>query len=125
MGEILICDYQGFKEPEMVKIRPVIVISPRHRAGTRLCTIVPLSTTPPIPQKEYHYLLELERKLPKPFDNSYCWVKGDMINTVSLDRLNLIRCGKTQGKRNYYRARIQGEQLKQVQNAIKNALGLK
>ncbi|MBQ0114176.1 MAG: type II toxin-antitoxin system PemK/MazF family toxin [Bacteroidales bacterium] len=125
MGEILICNYNGFKEPEMVKIRPVVVISPKHRSGSRLCTVVPLSTTTPIPQKDYHYLLKLERKLPKPFDSSTCWVKADMINTVSLDRLDLIRCGKIQGKRNYFRAKVTKDQLQEIQQSIKNALGIK
>jgi uncharacterized protein YifN (PemK superfamily) len=47
-GTILICDYNlggGFIEPEMVKRRPVVVISPRFRHRDWLCTVVPLSTT--------------------------------------------------------------------------------
>lgn len=125
IGEILICDYYGFKEPEMVKVRPVVVVSPRFRAGSRLCTVVPLSTTEPVPQKSYHYQLELERKLPQPFDSAVCWVKADMLNTVSLDRLSLIRCGKSSGVRNYYKAKVSSEQLLAIQQAIKNGLGLK
>jgi uncharacterized protein YifN (PemK superfamily) len=37
---VLVCDFTtGFKEPEMVKVRPVIVLSPqrnKNKAGTRL-----------------------------------------------------------------------------------------
>ena len=33
-GDIVICDYAtGFKPPEMVKVRPVVVISPRRRSS--------------------------------------------------------------------------------------------
>ncbi len=48
-GEIVICDFStGFRPPEMVKVRPVVVISPRRRTS-QLVTVVPLSTTPPDP----------------------------------------------------------------------------
>jgi len=33
-GAIVICDYStGFRPPEMVKVRPVVVISPRRRTS--------------------------------------------------------------------------------------------
>ena len=32
-GMILLCDYSGFKVPEMVKRRPAVVILPRHRSS--------------------------------------------------------------------------------------------
>ena len=39
-GSILRCDFQGFKEPEMVKPRPVIIISTRpERLNRRTCII--------------------------------------------------------------------------------------
>ena len=48
VGTLWICDFNtGFKPPEMIKRRPVVVISPRR--STELCTIVPLSTTVPDP----------------------------------------------------------------------------
>ncbi len=48
---LLICDFdRGFKAPEMVKKRPVVVISPRRRKSTpQLCTVVPLSSSAPNP----------------------------------------------------------------------------
>ena len=50
-GTLLICDFdRGFKAPEMVKKRPVVVISPRRRKSTpQLCTVVPLSSSAPNP----------------------------------------------------------------------------
>src|SRR5215217_2612804 len=42
-GTILRCDYSrgGFQEPEMVKARPAVVLSPRLPHRDSLCTIVP------------------------------------------------------------------------------------
>lgn len=53
-GLILKCDFFGFEVPEMVKTRPVIVISPRARHGANICTIVPLSTTEPKVIQKWH-----------------------------------------------------------------------
>jgi len=43
-GTILICDFKGFIDPEMVKRRPVVVVSPRLRQRGKLCAVVPLGT---------------------------------------------------------------------------------
>ena len=56
-GTILICDFAGFVEPEMVKRRPVIVIGPRLRNRGNLVNIVPLSTARPGEMCPYHYKL--------------------------------------------------------------------
>ena len=58
-GTVLICDFNGLIIPEMVKTRPVVVISPRLRHRTGLCTIIPLSTTPPDPKMPWHWTLSL------------------------------------------------------------------
>ncbi|MCA3277869.1 MAG: type II toxin-antitoxin system PemK/MazF family toxin [Roseomonas sp.] len=55
IGSILICDFnKGFVAPEMVKRRPVIVISPPINVRHRLCTIIPISTEPPKIVMRYH-----------------------------------------------------------------------
>jgi len=89
-GTILLCDYSGFKVPEMVKTRPVVIISPRLRHRDRLCTVVPLSGTEPKHPEKYHHILTFDRPLPKPWNSPRYWVKADMLATVGFDRLNLI-----------------------------------
>ena len=42
IGEIVLCDYRGFIEPEMIKTRPVVVVSPRLRRRGNLIGVVPL-----------------------------------------------------------------------------------
>ena len=91
IGSILVCDFsKGFVPPEMVKRRPVIVISPPISARPRLCTIIPLSTKIPETIMPYHVDLG-DLKLPNPFDIGPNWAKCDMIYSVSFDRLELFR----------------------------------
>jgi len=126
LGQILICNYEASAlGAEMIKARPCVVISPRLRRRNGLCTIVPLSTTPPQPPDAWHYLIRLERPLPKPFDSLEMWAKCDMIATVSFERLSPLKCGRDQyGKRKYLQINLLDQDITGIQNAIKAALGL-
>lgn len=124
-GDLLICDFTtGFKEPEMVKKRPVVVISPRPRRSTQLCTVVPLSTSAPNPQMPYHHLLE-NNSLPEHYRKNDNWAKCDMLYTVSLDRLDRIMTGRDRnGKRQYTIYRITENDLSAIRRAVLYGLGL-
>ena len=80
----------------MVKTRPVLVVSPRLRRRDNLCTVVPLSTTPPQNQQNYHCRLVLARPLPSPWNAPEHWVKADMMATVAFHRLDLIQIGRNE-----------------------------
>lgn len=41
-GEVLVCDFRGFKIPEIVKPRPVIMVSPRLPYRSEIAAIVPV-----------------------------------------------------------------------------------
>lgn len=125
-GTILMCDYSGgFKKPEMLKLRPAIVVSPRLSHRDQLCTVVPLSGTEPDRIQLYHYKLEFERPLPAPWDSEYYWVKADMLCTVAFHRLHLIRTGRDQdGKRKYLNTQIKSDDLVNIHRCILYALGL-
>lgn len=125
-GSIVICDYgTGFKPPEMVKRRPAIVISPQLKSRNGLCTVVPLSTTKPMPVMPYHYLLRLNPTLPPPYNAEEQWVKGDMIATVGFHRLRLPFSGKAgDGKRAYIKRVIIGDDFRNIQKCVLNAIGL-
>ncbi|HAD86504.1 MAG TPA: hypothetical protein DCG48_03995 [Rhodospirillaceae bacterium] len=123
-GAVLVCNFDtGFEVPEMVKRRPVIVVSPRHRTRHGLCTVVPLSTTPPAQVCDYHCTVKLD--LPAPWRAPEMWVKADMVATVGFHRLDLIatKRGKD-GKRRYLNIRMDDEQLANVQRAMLHGLGL-
>ncbi len=124
---IIVCDYNtGFVEPEMVKLRPVVVISPnfKHRAG--LCTVVPFSLTEPDVIMGYHCEITFERLLPSPFDAESMWIKGDMVATVGFGRLNLLRTGRDQtGKRKYIEPKLSQEDMQKFYGCVLNSIELR
>lgn len=125
VGAILHCDFNaGFTAPEMVKRRPVIVISPRIGARPSLCTVVPLSTEPPEQRMPYHCELA-NLRLPKPYEAGPNWVKGDMVVSVGYHRLDLIRTGKNRfAQREYYRELLPEKDLQRVRACVLHGLGL-
>jgi mRNA interferase MazF len=126
-GTILLCDYSlgGFLEPEMVKRRPAIVLSPRLPFRDGLCSVVPLSSSPPSRLVDYVVQLTLPT-LPAPFEEPVCWAKCDMVATVGFKRLDLFRTGRDQlGKRKYIHPVLAAEDLERVRQGVLAALGLK
>jgi uncharacterized protein YifN (PemK superfamily) len=125
-GTIVVCNFDGgFKEPEMVKPRLVVVLSPRIRARPWLSTVVALSTTHPDPVMPYHCQLDIEPKLPRPWTSTGVWVKGDMVYSVAFHRLDLVRVGKDlQGRRIYRMDTLQPQQLKAVRACVLRGMGL-
>lgn len=125
-GTILLCDFnQGFRQPEMVKRRPVVVISPKISVRAGLCTVVPLSTSVPQPEMPYHCRIRLDPPLPPPFDADWNWVKGDMVCAVGFHRLDLVRMGKDEkGKRQYRWQTLPTEDLRAVRACVLSSLGL-
>ena len=124
-GTILIYDFRGFLEPEIVKRRPVIAVSPKFKDRHGLCTIVPLSTSPPRPIRNYHYRLRTDPPMPAPYSSEWQWVKADMLYTVSFERLHLPFDSKDAGGKRIYDMRtISPEDLEKIQQCIRYGLGL-
>lgn len=123
---VLICDYTtGFISPEMVKKRPVVIISPRPRHQKQLCTVVPLSTTQPNPIEGFHHQLN-PLSLPSNLAKQPTWAKCDMLATVSLARLDRIKVGRDiNGKRLYVNHRVIDEDFEAILKGVLIALGLK
>jgi len=125
-GTILVCDFDtGFREPEMVKRRPVVVVSGRLRVGAVTCTVVPLSTSPPDRVEGHHVLLRLHPPLPPPFDAAEMWAKCDMLATVAFWRLDLPRGPRSGGKRDYAARQVPLADLVRIQAAIAGWLGIR
>jgi uncharacterized protein YifN (PemK superfamily) len=126
-GTIVICDYStGFKEPEMVKERLAVVISPRLPKRDNLCTVVPLSTSVPAHRTNYQVRIELPVEAPDPYPGKFKWAKSDMMATVSYNRLKLPFTGRdpNTGKRKYLQIILVEEELAKVREALLFALGL-
>lgn len=127
-GQILICDFSvGFKEPEMVKARPVVVLTPSMPGREGLVTVVALSTVAPRPPLNYHLLLP-RSSLPTlgTFQDNDTWVKGDMIYTVGFHRLELIklRGRKPDGRRDYFTNRLSRERMREIYACVLCGLNL-
>lgn len=126
IGDVLVCDFpQCFAEPEMIKARPVVVISRQLPGRPTLCTVVPLSTTPPVPVQPYHCEVATPG-IPPPFNSATSWAKADMVYTFSLDRLSRFRLhGRdADNKRMYVTGRVSLDDLAKIKECVRRALSL-
>ena len=122
-GEVLRCDYSGLVPPEMSKVRWVVVVSPKFLNRPNLCTVVPLSTTPPAQPEAYH--VKLDRDPAPNASGADVWAKCDMLMTVSFSRLSAYWDGRrSDGKRDYKSIHVSGLELGRIRQATLVALGL-
>lgn len=126
IGDVLVCDFPHcFAEPEMIKARPVVVISRQLPGRPGLCTVVPLSTTPPVPVQPYHCEVATP-DMPAPFTSATKWAKADMVYTFSLARLSRFRLhGRdADNKRIYVTGRVSLDDLAKIKECVRRALSL-
>lgn len=123
-GKILYCDFSHQVEPEMIKKRPVVVVS-RKNGNLQLCTVVPLSGTEPSPVRPWHHKLD-RSKLHKTMQGNDWWAKCDCIASVHFGRLSRVKEGKDPytGKRKYVAPTLYHKDLESIQRAILSHLGL-
>lgn len=123
-GEVLICDFDsGFRPPEMVKRRPVVVLSVKESHSRRLCTVVPFSTTAPAPVCQWHHCLP-QVTVPGLVAVGDMWAKCDMIATVSFDRLNKPYV-KTRHGRRYQELVLGSADMEAIERGLRHYLGLR
>lgn len=118
-GQILICHFGlGFRKPENVKTRPVLVVSPHRRDATKLCVVVPISSNVPDPVRAYHY------KLPAglvPSDKyKEAWLKGDLVVSVGCHRLDRFKAGFRQ----FVAPTVPAEVLREARRCVLHAAGM-
>jgi uncharacterized protein YifN (PemK superfamily) len=114
---VVMCDFTGFVVPEMVKVRPVVVLA-SHKRNRRLVTVVPLSTTAPDRLEVEHHALSTNPLPDKT--NVQCWAKCDMVATVSLSRLDRYKAGKNL----YVTPEIASSDFDKIRTAVAFALNL-
>ena len=118
-GQIFICDFKGFEVPEMVKTRPVIVISPKLPHRSQIVTIVPISLTPPI--HKLPFAVNLAKNYSPDSDDADCWAKCDMIMNLRLQRLSGFKIGR----RKYTYPQLTPSDLQNVKSGVLSGLGFK
>lgn len=117
-GQVLVCDFSGFEPPEICKVRPVIVISPRLPHRSQLAAVVPLSTT--APTKSVPYVFRLSKNYtPWGSEEDPSWAKCDLVMNVGLHRLS----GFKVGRRKFETPQVTGDDLAGVRTAVLAGLG--
>uniref|UniRef100_B0SVE5 Transcriptional modulator of MazE/toxin, MazF n=1 Tax=Caulobacter sp. (strain K31) TaxID=366602 RepID=B0SVE5_CAUSK len=116
-NNVVMCDFAGFVVPEMIKVRPVVVIA-RNRKNRRLVTVAPLSTTAPDDLDEVHH--EMSRNPSPGREAVTCWAKCDMLATVSLARLDRFKVGRGQ----YVVPNVVSHDFAAIRRAVAKALDL-
>lgn len=118
-GQVLVADFTDLREPEITKIRPVIVISPKLPYRSDLVAIVPISLTSPRHSLPYCYRLSKNYHPGEP-DDLACWAKADLVMNVGLRRLDAFKVGR----RKYVYPTLSPEDLAGVRRAVLCGLGL-
>lgn len=120
LGEALWCDYGGI-EPEMMKRRLAVVVSPRATQRTDLVTVVPVSATAPETLRPWH--VQLARDPYPKGQKPALWVKCDMLNVVCFERLSGYHF-RWEGRRKYKKMAVSRDELHAIRAGIIAALGL-
>jgi mRNA interferase MazF len=124
VGQVLICDFEGLKYYEMSKRRFVVVLSPKYAQSQNVCTVIPLSTTPPPRVRDFHYILDKD-PYPKSAPDTRVWAKCDHVFTVSFERLSGWWDERdAEGKRKYEKLFVTDNDLTRIRKCVLYALGL-
>ena len=121
-GAIVKCDFKGYIIPEIVKCRPVVIIS-THKSNPKLVAVVPISATAPSAIEYYHHMLDLsiEKNLLPYLQNIPRWFKCDLVYVVSIERMDRYKNRQT-GKRDT--PQVSSRTLKTVKEMVRLANGL-
>lgn len=119
-GMLVKCNFDGLMVPEMVKVRPALIIH-SHRTNLKLVTVVPLSATEPVIIEYYHHEFIPSGEVTYYFKSMRRWYKCDLVYVVSIDRMEQLRHAVT-GKR--YCPSVSHQELEVVKKMVRLANGL-
>lgn len=124
-GYIVNCRFSGLEKGEIANYaRPVVILCPKPRMNKPTRIVACLSTKEPQAIMPYHLKLQMPDDRPD-FMQEFCWLKGDMIYSVALSRLDLYHRDRdrTTGKRSYYKTQVNDETLKCIRLAVAKSFG--
>ena len=104
---------------EMVKTRPVIVVSRVLHGRHGVATVVPVSMTRPSEPRLWHVRVP-ESAMPRGWKelSGDRWAKCDMVTTVSLERLSMAEVRRHDGKLIHRSMEIDAPTLHQIRQAL-------
>lgn len=113
-GTVLACDFSGYRSPEIVKTRPVVIVSPLPQVAI----VVPFSLTKQIRPTASHYRMPPGRY--PFFDHAgEVWAKGELVAHVSYARLDRLKF-----KSQYIAPALDPQDFRAIKNALAAAIGL-
>ena len=127
-GAVVLAQFpEDFLHGEMEKRRPVIVISTKAEARMqRLATIVPISMTAPRVIEPHHIVVpvfDMPKGLREAPGTRYA--KCDCVNTLSLERLDLVHSAAREGgRRIYFAGQVSFALLLAVRKAVAGVVGI-
>jgi uncharacterized protein YifN (PemK superfamily) len=121
-GMIVLCDFAGgFVKPEMVKMRPSIVVSRRDRTGKRTALVVPISTLQPWTKSPVYVPIV---RADYPFLHEDGWAKADLVTHVRYGRLKRLKDAGTGALLNPEHTKLTEDHLKAIRTGVLVELGL-
>ncbi len=115
-GTVLMCDFNSNLEPEIVKVRRVVVVS---SVGVRqVMVVVPISTTPSREIRPVHVKLTGRYE----FLARDVWAKCELVTHVARYRLDRVRYGERY--LNGWQTRITHDDLTAIRFGVLHAIGL-
>lgn len=121
---MLMCTFNDGKchvSPEMNKTRPVVVVA-INPDNYKLVTVVPLSTTEPVPVQAYH--CQVTNPVEVQPKEKMSWAKCDTLTTVSIDRLSAYKCRDSKGRTQRKIFRVEDEEFLAIKKCIANILNI-
>jgi uncharacterized protein YifN (PemK superfamily) len=119
-GTVLLCDFTGgFRPPEMIEVRPTIVISKKStNRGT--CVVVPISSKESRDDRAIVVPIQMAKY---PFLRKDGWAKCHAPATVSVTRLYLLRDAQTGRSLDTRGTTIDADDLAAVRNGVARFIG--
>lgn len=129
-GAIVMCSFPQVGEKhvmrgEMVKTRPVVIISRSLPGRDKVVNVVPLSMTMNGQPQRFHVEVPVEC-FPAPLrqKDGARWAVCDKITTVSLDRLDYVKGPLVNRKRADLKAKVHMQTLMDIRLAVADVLAI-
>ncbi|WP_052698031.1 type II toxin-antitoxin system PemK/MazF family toxin [Luteibacter yeojuensis] len=129
-GAILMCEFDKHElelasDGNMVKTRPVIVLSPQRNRRGRLLHVVPISMTPPRIIEPWHVEIALAC-FPAPLQRAVGtrWAKCDMVVTVGWSRLSRYEGPRRAGRASYHDTYVDQVTMLRLKRAVASVFGI-
>jgi len=125
-GAIVMAEFPAdYLHGEMEKRRPAIVVRKAKRGHQKCATLVPISMTAPR-VREAHHVIVPTSSMPKGLRDRAGdrFAKCDCVNTLSLERMDLVAGPRVNGRRQYEAGQVSPALLLALRKAVAGVIGV-